>query len=299
MQLGLAALAAASAFFFGVAVALCLREGGNRTRLSHRARRIARQRLPGTGAHRLPAGLGLAMRLGTPAEGEGEPAGRLERRLFRLAEKAGLEGDLSGSGLRRASERLALAGALAGAAAGAVLSAELAVLLGVAGCVAGGGLCARQLKGIGERRGRGLARELPEMLEVMALGLRSGLAFDQAMGLYARHFDTALATDCERALGLWSSGLSSREEALRRLSRAYDSPLLDRAVRGMVRCLRLGTPLAGMLDEAAAEARAQHRAQLQERVAKAPVKMMVPTAAFMLPALLLLVLGPVLLQLAE
>ena len=67
----------------------------------------------------------------------------------------------------------------------------------------------------------------------------------------------------------------------------------------LARCLRLGTPLAGMLDEAAAEARAQHKAQLQERVAKAPVKMMVPTAAFMLPALLLLVLGPVLLQLAE
>ena len=304
MVQGLAALAVLAAFLFGIAAAAFLREGRDRRRLSYRARRIARQRLSGADSRRLPASLALASRLGVVQEGRREAgrrglSKRLDGHLFRLAERAGLDGELSGSGLRRASERLALAGAAAGAGLGVALSAELAMLLGIAGCVAGGGLCARELKGVERQRKRGLARELPEMLEVMALGLRSGMAFDQAMGLYARHFDTALAADCERAMGLWSAGLASREEALQRLSRGYDSPQLDRIVRGMARCLRLGTPLAGMLDEAAAEARAQHKAQLQERVAKAPVKMMVPTAAFMLPALLLLVLGPVLLQLAE
>ena len=289
MVQGLAALAVLAAFLFGVAAATFLREGRDRRRLSYRARRIARQRLPSADSRRLPAGLALAVRLGAAQKGGSAGPGRglsrrLDGHLLRLAERAGFGDELSGVGLRRASERLALAGAAAGAAVGAALSAELTMLLGIAGCVAGGGLC---------------ARELPEMLDVMALGLRSGMAFDQAMGLYARHFDTALAADCERAMELWSSGLASREEALQRLSQGYDSPQLDRIVRGMARCLRLGTPLAGMLDEAAAEARAQHKAQLQERVAKAPVKMMVPTAAFMLPALLLLVLGPVLLQLAE
>lgn len=42
-----------------------------------------------------------------------------------------------------------------------------------------------------------------------------------------------------------------------------------------------------------------HRAQVEERVAKAPVKMMVPTGTLILPAMLLLVLGPVLLELME
>lgn len=304
MVQGLAALAVLAAFLFGVAAATFLREGRDRRRLSYRARRIARQRLPSADSRRLPAGLALAVRLGAAQKGGSAGPGRglsrrLDGHLLRFAERAGFGDELSGVGLRRASERLALAGAAAGAAVGAALSAELTMLLGIAGCVAGGGLCARELKGIERQRKRGLVRELPEMLDVMALGLRSGMAFDQAMGLYARHFDTALAADCERAMELWSSGLASREEALQRLSQGYDSPQLDRIVRGMARCLRLGTPLAGMLDEAAAEARAQHKAQLQERVAKAPVKMMVPTAAFMLPALLLLVLGPVLLQLAE
>ena len=40
------------------------------------------------------------------------------------------------------------------------------------------------------------------------------------------------------------------------------------------------------------------RDRLEERVAKAPVKMMVPTGVLILPAMLMLVLGPVLLELA-
>lgn len=67
----------------------------------------------------------------------------------------------------------------------------------------------------------------------------------------------------------------------------------------MVRSLRFGSSLAGSLEAAAAEARAEHRARLEERVAKAPVKMMMPTGALILPAMLLLVLGPVLLELAN
>lgn len=45
--------------------------------------------------------------------------------------------------------------------------------------------------------------------------------------------------------------------------------------------------------------RAPSIARLEERVAKAPVKMMMPTGALILPAMLLLVLGPVLLELAN
>ena len=37
---------------------------------------------------------------------------------------------------------------------------------------------------------------------------------------------------------------------------------------------------------------------LEERVAKAPVKMMLPTGTLILPAMLLLVMGPILLELA-
>ena len=72
-----------------------------------------------------------------------------------------------------------------------------------------------------------------------------------------------------------------------------------RDVESAVRSLRFGSSLAEGLEASAAEARAAHRAHVEERVAKAPVKMMVPTGALILPAMLLLVLGPVLLELME
>ncbi|MFR1637839.1 MAG: type II secretion system F family protein [Eggerthellaceae bacterium] len=137
------------------------------------------------------------------------------------------------------------------------------------------------------------------MLEVVALGLRSGLSFDRSFGLYGAHFDSEFAGACAQALRAWSSGLATREESLRDLASSYDSALFARVVEGAVRALRFGSSLAEGFESAAVEARAVHRAHVEERVAKAPVKMMVPTGALILPAMLLLVLGPVLLELME
>jgi tight adherence protein C len=51
------------------------------------------------------------------------------------------------------------------------------------------------------------------------------------------------------------------------------------------------------LEAAARDARVSYRTARQEEVAKAPVKMMIPTGVLILPAMLILVLGPVLLEL--
>ena len=90
----------------------------------------------------------------------------------------------------------------------------------------------------------------------------------------------------------------TREESLTRFARSYDSDQLGRVVDGILRSLKLGTSLTGVLEDAAAQARTSYHAALEERIAKAPVKMMLPTGALILPAMLLMVIGPVLLELA-
>ena len=90
-----------------------------------------------------------------------------------------------------------------------------------------------------------------------------------------------------------------RDRALRGLSDSYDSPMLSRIVEGMVRSLRFGTSLAETLESAAAEARSVHKAEVEERVAKAPVKMLIPVGALILPAMLIFVLGPIMIDLME
>ena len=215
------------------------------------------------------------------------------------AKKAGLEKTLTTEGFAEASLRLGACAAGIGALVGAVFSTELSLLCAVGGGIAGASAPPRAVcKAEGGRVAK-LERDLSEMLEVVSLGLRSGLSFDRSFELYGEHFDSAFARECALARRSWLFGLATREEALRALAASYDSPLLARAVESVVRSLRFGSSLAETLESAAEEARSVHRAHVEERVAKAPVKMMVPTGTLILPAMLLLVLGPVLLELME
>lgn len=179
-----------------------------------------------------------------------------------------------------------------------MFSGELAALLAGAGAIFGWRLLSGALKARAAWRAHDLERRLPEMLDVLAMGMRSGLSFDGALSLYDRYFDTALARAFRSAQRQWSCGLVRREEALRAIAATYDSFLFRRVVDNVVRSLRFGTALTDGLEDVAREARAEHKAHRQERVAKVPIKMMMPTGALMLPAMLILVLGPVLLELA-
>lgn len=219
--------------------------------------------------------------------------------LDRYAKKAGLGGEVTPEGLVESMARLGLGGAVLGALAGAAFSTELALLLGLAGLAMGAMAPTQMIKRRVKERAEALERSLAEMLEVVALGLRSGLSFDRSFELYGQHFDTEFARSCTVCQQSWSFGLATREEALGDLAASYDSELFERVVQSIVRSLRFGSSLAENLEEAAEESRAEHRARVEEKVAKAPVKMMLPTAGLILPAMLLLVLGPVLLEMME
>ena len=275
-------------------------------------RRAARARaldeaLPLEGAGGLERGvIRLAMRLGHP--GRGAPPRAPARALRRgrkgssstdLVKRAGLEGRVDEDGLRAARLRLAGMGAAAGAVVGAVISLEMGLLLAAVAAAAGLYAPTWALRRLERERALELERSLPEMLEVVALGLRSGLSFDRSFQLYSMHFPSSFARSCASAQKSWSLGLRTRDEALRELAQSYRSDQLERTAERIVRSLRFGSALAPDLEAAAAEARARRRSQVEERVAKAPVKMMVPTGALILPAMLILILGPILLELMQ
>ncbi|MBQ9043545.1 MAG: type II secretion system F family protein [Eggerthellaceae bacterium] len=211
---------------------------------------------------------------------------------------AGCAKDVTVSAYYEARLRLAAIGAAAGALFGMLFSAEMAVLLAVAGFAFGITALSRDVNAARRNRAAGAERHLSEMLEVVALGLRSGLTFDRSFELYGSHFDNEFARECAKTRRRWALGLTTREEALRDFAASYDCDELGRVVDSIVRSLRFGSALAGILEEAASQSRATYRTNLEERVAKAPVKMMLPTGALILPAMLLLVMGPILLELA-
>ena len=227
------------------------------------------------------------------------PSSLRERPLpeCRLA-AAGLGGALSPAGYGEARVRLMLGGAVLGGAVGLTATTELAALLAVIGAVAGWRALPWAVKRRSCRRAEAMECNLSEMLDVVALGMRSGMSFDRSLDLYTGYFRTQLADAFRSAQRQWACGLASRPEALREVADSYASPLLARVIENVVRSLRFGATMADNLEDAAREARSGYKARRQEAVAKAPVKMMVPTGVLILPAMLMLVLGPVLLELA-
>lgn len=302
--MGIACAAAFAAGVMGMGLAGSWRAAARRR--AARARALD-EALPLEGAGGLERGvIRLAMRLGHPGRGVPPRApartprrGRKESSSADLVKRAGLEGRVDEDGLRAARLRLAGMGAAAGAVVGAVISLEMGLLLAAVAAAAGLYAPTWALRRLERERALELERSLPEMLEVVALGLRSGLSFDRSFQLYSMHFPSSFARSCASAQKSWSLGLRTRDEALRELAQSYRSDQLERTAERIVRSLRFGSALAPDLEAAAAEARARRRSQVEERVAKAPVKMMVPTGALILPAMLILILGPILLELMQ
>lgn len=211
--------------------------------------------------------------------------------------KAGVSQVVSVEGVVLARGKLALALAVAGLLLGIFFSWQLSLLLGLLGFAGAFGLIPWALKAEMRMRRVKLESELSEMLEVVVLGLSGGLSFERSLHLYCQHFPTFLSEAFGNCLKQWKWGITTRDQSLKDLASQFDSPLLTRVADSMVRSLRFGVPAAGVLSELATEAREARKAYLQEQVAKAPVKMMVPVGALILPAMLLLVMGPVLLEL--
>lgn len=217
--------------------------------------------------------------------------------LASLIRLAGLQDQISVQSYYRMRTRSILIVGALGAIIGLLFSFELALILGIAGAIIGSQVPKRVLKTRASKRAYETERHLPEMLDVMALCMRSGLSIDASISIYARHFNTLLANDMENARRKWTSGLERRDEALKKLASTYDSIILSRVVDTIIRSVRLGSSMVVSLENDAKEARSAFRSAKEERIAKAPVKMMIPTGVLILPAMLIMVLGPVLLEL--
>ena len=212
---------------------------------------------------------------------------------------AGLEHDITVAGLFHTIVRVAALLALGGLLLGAALSVPAMIVGVVGGCCAAPLWAASALGQSARARSRALDAHLSEAIEVMCLGLRAGLSFDRALELYCSSFTSVLSAELLRSMRTWQAGIASRDKALQDLAASYDSYVLKRMVDGIVRSMRFGTPLADTLESLAAEARHAHKAAVQEQVMKAPVKMMLPIGLLILPSMLLLVMGPIVLDLVD
>ena len=213
--------------------------------------------------------------------------------------QAGLDSFVSRKGVAAARFRLMLFGGIVGALLGTFLSSLMTLIGLIFGGIGGVTAVSRALKQEAQSRSFVAEKHLSQMIEVIILGLKSGMTFDRALSLFYSNFDGALSSSLALAQSQWTHGLIDRSEGLRALARSYDSALFERLAENIIRSLRFGTSLAVNLSLLASEARAVRKAKLEEKVAKAPVKMLLPVGTLILPAMLILIMGPIMLDLME
>lgn len=211
--------------------------------------------------------------------------------------KSGLGDQITELGFCRTRFRLAFLIGASLSLLGAIFSTEMCLILLVGGIALGWRMPKRALAQRIENRTNQMEHHLPEMLDVIALGMRSGLSFDSSLKLYTSHFRTYLAQEFSNIQRQWLSGLERRDDALRKIADSYDSQIFKRIVETIIRSIRFGSSMVESLEEQSAEARVAYRTRREEQVAKAPVKMMIPTGTLILPAMLIMVVGPILLEL--
>ena len=149
-----------------------------------------------------------------------------------------------------------------------------------------------------DERQASIKRDLPDVLDLLAISVEAGVGFEGAVEVVTRHFDSPLATEFSRTLQEMELGLP-RRDALQNLKRRTEVPELSNFVLILVQADALGMPIGRVLRTQAVEMRLKRRQWAREKAAKLPVKILMPLTLFILPALFVVILGPAAMSIAK
>lgn len=142
-----------------------------------------------------------------------------------------------------------------------------------------------------DHRREEVKNDLPDVLDLMTISVAAGLGLEQAMQVSCAHFDSALCNELLLTLREMELGLS-RHDALENLKIRTDIDDLVTFAVVLSQADALGLPIGRVLQAQADEMRDKRRQRARERAAKVPVKILFPLAFCFLPAIMILVLGP-------
>jgi tight adherence protein C len=200
------------------------------------------------------------------------------------------------SGKRRAGEHVAIQlglavtglGLAAFLPAGTPLSGPLGyVLLPVCGFM----LPAARLKRAIRTRSEAIFKDLPDIVDMLAIAVEAGSGFEAAIATVCTNFRSPLTEELTTALQEMELGLP-RRQALQQLRDRVDVDVVRTLMLALLQADALGIPVGRVLKAQAMEVRARRRAWAREKAAKLPVKIMFPLVLFIFPPILGLVLGP-------
>jgi tight adherence protein C len=149
-----------------------------------------------------------------------------------------------------------------------------------------------------EARQRSVRRDLPDVLDLLAISVEAGVGLEGAIEVVGEHFDSPLALEMRRMLREMELGVP-RRTALQNLKNRIEVPDVSAFILSLIQADALGMPIGRVLRAQAAEMRVKRRQWARERAAKLPVKILFPLIMFILPALFVVVLGPAVISISR
>ena len=141
-------------------------------------------------------------------------------------------------------------------------------------------------------------RDLPDILDLLAISVEAGVGLEGAIEIVGKHFDSPLAHEMSRMLREMELGVS-RRIALQNMKTRIEVQDVSNFVLALVQADALGMPIGRVLRTQAHEMRLRRRQWAREKAGKLPVKIVFPLVTFILPALFVVVLGPAVMTISK
>lgn len=151
---------------------------------------------------------------------------------------------------------------------------------------------ARRLRAQRDGRGHDVERDLPDVVDLLALAVGAGIAVPAAIPTVAPHAPPSLRPALADAADALDRGQPT-DDAVVELGRRWGPPARP-LVHALVDHLRYGTPVIPALERVATDARGARRRAAEARARRLPVLLLLPLVLCTLPAFGLLTVAPLL-----
>ncbi len=138
-----------------------------------------------------------------------------------------------------------------------------------------------------------IRRNLPDALDMLSVCASAGMGFDQSLQKICDYWPTALGFEFKRVIQEMDMGVS-RSEALRNLADRVEVDDLSSFIAIIIQAENMGMSFADVLHSQAEQMRVLRQYRAKEIANQMPAKMIIPLALFIFPALIAVILGPVL-----
>jgi tight adherence protein C len=149
-----------------------------------------------------------------------------------------------------------------------------------------------------DRRQKEVRNAMPDGLDLLTICVEAGLGFDAAMSKLYEKWDNELGRAFGRVVREIQLG-KLRREALRDMADRLGVSEMSSFVAAVIQSEQLGVSMAQVLRIQADQMRIRRRQIAEEQAHKAPIKMLIPMAIFIFPALCIVLMAPAFLILIE